>query len=433
MYEEKDEEGISFLDLLKVAFGRKILLLIITLSITLVGVLFVKFYYNKNKQQYFINYEYVIPGIEEGKYIDDSKFSYQMLVSPSSLNKVKESDPEFSSINVGKLVDNDVIQIFCDITRNNATNEVTDMNFKLVANVKYFKSYKQANKFIHAVADQPYNKTLLLLDTIKYDSLLDTYKNSNVYDTKADCLVKQYELLQVQYKSLIGKYGDVSLNDGKKISSYLDELTIHFTENNVESLVTELQKNGYVKDFANYKNELLDQYQKYNSDYELNQSKIDSLMTIINNYSASISAPDLTAYNEIIAELAVKNVEIRKTIEAIKYKLGEDPEDPTNHEYDHPADYEAKMNAYNAKIEKYDDALTKYTNDFKEVIKEVVTDGSYVSYKNNSIYIQGGIRMLIAIPALLIFGCFVGCIVNICLDHKKLGKKEITKENVESN
>ena len=423
MYEEKDEEGISLSDLLKVAFGRKILLLIITLSITLVGVLFVKFYYNKNKQQYYVNYEYVMPGIEEGKYIDDSKFNYQMLISTNSLNKIKDSDEDFKNIDIEKIIDKDGIQITCDITKNETTNEVTDMKFKIVANVKYFKNKSQANKFIHAIADQPYNRTLLLLDTIKYDSLLDTYKNSNVYDTKADCLVKQYELLQAQYENLIEKYGDVSLSDGKKLSSHFDELTIYFTENNVEALVTEIQKNGYVKDFTSYEGELLNQKQKYESDYELNDNKINSLMNIINNYSSTISTPDLAAYNEIISKLAIENVEIERKLQTINKQLENGSSDP---------DYEAKKKAFDVKIEKYDEVLTSFTNDFKAVVKEVVTEGSYVSYNNNTVKVQGGIRLLIAGPALLILGCFAGCIVNVCLDHKKLSNKEETKENTEN-
>ena len=253
MYEEKDEEGISLLDLFKVAFGRKILLLIITLSITLVGILFVKFYYNKNKQQYYVNYEYVLPGIEEGKYIDDSKFNYQMIISSSSLKAVKDSNPDFSSINIEKMIDNDGIQLTCEITRNDTTNEITDMKFKLVANSKYFKNKSQANAFIHAVADQPQNKTLALLDTTKYDALLDLYKTSNVYDTKADCLEKQYELLQQQYEDLIKKYSDVATSDGKKLSDWYSELVVYFTENNVGGLLPEVQK--YVADIYTSENQ----------------------------------------------------------------------------------------------------------------------------------------------------------------------------------
>lgn len=424
MYDEKDEEGMSLLDLFKLAFSRKILLLIITLSITLFGILFVEFGYNKNKKQYYVNYEYVMPGIEEGKYIDGSKFNYQMIISPSSLNTIKESNEEFKSIDVEKLLDKDGIQITCDITRNETTNEITDMKFNLVANVKFFKSKSQANKFIHAVANQPYDKTITLLDTIKYDSLLDTYKNSNVYDTKADCLVKQYELLQEQYEELIEKYGDVSTSDGKKLSAWYKELTLYFTENNVGSLVTELQEKGYVKDFSSYQAELLSQKQKFESDKQFNQDKIDSFINIINSLNPNITTPDMAAYNEIITELAVENVEIDRKLATIESQL-------TNGGSTDP-DYQAAMRAYDAKMEKYDEALIKYTNDYKEVQKDVVTNGSYVSYKNNTVKTQSYIKLYIAGPALLIFGCFVGCIVNICLEHGKVNKKEENKEETEN-
>lgn len=426
MYEEKNEEGISLSDLFKVAFGRKILLLIITLSVTIFGALFVGLYYNKNRQQYYINYEYVLPGIEEGKYIDGSKFNYQMIISPSSLKAVKESNESFKNIDIDKLVDNDGIQLSCEITKSETTNgtevkQLVDMKFKITTSAKYFKNSSQANAFVHAVIDQPYNKTLSLLDTIKYDVLLDNYKVSNVYDTKADCLVKQYELLQTQYEELIEKYGDVSTSDGKKLSDWYKELTIYFTENNVGSLVTELQEKGYVKNFSSYQAELLSQKQKFESDKKFNQDKIDSFINIINSLNPNITTPDMAAYNEIITELAVENVEIDRKLATIESQLANGGStDP---------DYIAAMKAYDAKMEKYDEALIKYTNDYKEVQKDVVTNGSYVSYKNNSVYTQGGIKLLIAIPALLILGCFVGCVVNVCLDHKKLTKKEVVTEN----
>ena len=133
----------------------------------------------------------------------------------------------------------------------------------------------------------------------------------------------------------------------------------------------------------------------------------------------------MAAYNEIITELAVENVEIDRKLATIESQL-------TNGGSTDP-DYQAAMKAYDAKMEKFDEALTKYTNDYKEVQKDVVTNGSYVSYKNNSVYTQGGIRMLIAIPALLILGCFVGCVVNVCLDHKKLTKKEEKEVSTENN
>lgn len=428
MYEEKDEEGISLLDLLKVAFGRKILLLIITLSVTLVGALFLKFYYNKNKTQYYVNYSYVLPGIEEGKYIDDSKFNYQMLISPANLKAVKSTNEEFSSIDIDKMVDKDGISVACDITRNQATNEIEKMTFNITAKTSYFKNAKQANKFIHAVADQPYTKTLTLLDTMKYDSFLESYKTSNVYDTKVTCLLKQYELLETQYKTLFEKYGDVALSDGKKLSHYLDMLTIYFTENRLDTLTAEIRVNGYVKDYVAYEKELENTKTKLIVDRKLNENKISALQQAIEKIStdaANIQAADIAAYNELIAKLIVENVEINEEIDTIDEKLA--------NKSNTDAEYITNKATFDAKIEKYNEALTNYTADFSGVLKEVVTNGSYVSYNNNTIYSQGGIRLLIGVPALLILGCFIGCIVNVCLDHKKLGKQEEKEEIKENN
>ena len=160
----------------------------------------------------------------------------------------------------------------------------------------------------------------------------------------------------------------------------------------------------------------------------VNENKISALQQAIEKIStdaANIQAADIAAYNELIAKLIVENVEINEEIDTIDEKLA--------NKSNTDAEYITNKATFDAKIEKYNEALTNYTADFSGVLKEVVTNGSYVSYNNNTIYSQGGIRLLIGVPALLILGCFIGCIVNVCLDHKKLGKQEEKEEIKENN
>ena len=407
MNNEYENEGISFLDLCKVAFGRKILLLIITLSITLIGCLFVKFSYNKNKTKVSAEYNYSITGLDNGEYFDGSAFNYRNLVSLNNLNIVKDSDPSFSNINTEKLHENDAIMISKTVTGEEDSKDVT---YKITVYLKYFSSSSQAMKFMNKLADLPYNRTISLLDTVKYDSYLIGAKTSTDYESQIAFLEMQEELLQTNYEEIIEKYSDRTLSDGKKVSDYYNSLLMYVQSKKINNLLALIEEKGYVKNYSKVETELINEKKALESEKNLNNSKIAALADIINELMINANAQGITNFNtsfydETISELTIRNVEIDNELAIIDNKIAH-KDQPTT-------EFDALINGYQAELE-------SYTNDFVKAQKEVINNEAAVNVLNNKPIVQGRIKPIIGIAIFLVGGLIVGACVNLIIDRKKL-------------
>ena len=97
-----EDEGVSLGQIFKVIFNRKILLLIVSLSVAVV--FFVSFYliYNPSVRNYEVGFIYEAPSLSQGKYIDGSVFSYSDVVSLNNLEKVKASNEKYKDIDIEK-------------------------------------------------------------------------------------------------------------------------------------------------------------------------------------------------------------------------------------------------------------------------------------------------------------------------------------------
>ena len=65
-----EDTGISIVDLFKVMYGRKLVILITTLVVMVISVLAVALGYNMLNSTYVSNFNYNNTEINEGKYID---------------------------------------------------------------------------------------------------------------------------------------------------------------------------------------------------------------------------------------------------------------------------------------------------------------------------------------------------------------------------
>lgn len=420
MNNEYENEGISFIDLCKVAFGRKILLLIITVSITIIGFFATKVIYNKNKTRVIAEYNYSIVGLDNGEYFDGSKFNYRNLISLSTLELVKESDSNFSNIDVESMYKNDAIVIDRTISGNDNAKETT---YKITVYKRYFSSDSQAMNFMNKIAELPYTKTLSLLDTVKYDSYLSGARSSIDYENQIAFLEMQEELLKTNYEQIIEKYGDRTLEDGKKVSDYFNSLTMYIQNKKISNLNALIEENGYVKDYSKVESELLNEQKSLLSEKELNQDKIDALIGTINNLmqkakDQNVNSVDVTPYNNIISELTIRNVEIEKLLDVIQRKI--DNKDQSTAAFDH------LINGYQADLE-------NYTTDFIKVQKDVVTNEASVNALNKTPMIQGRIKPVVAIGIFMIAGLFIGGCVNIIIDRKKLIKNDSNLEEENGN
>lgn len=440
-YDNIDENngGITLGQLFSVVFGRKILLAVITVVILIVGTLGYKFMISDPSEQYQARFEYNIQGFENSTYIDGSQFNYRELISYDNLLAIKESNPDFSSINVEKLCDNNAIKIdlVTEYTTigSNTTNEISAQYYKITVYKSYFSSKKQARNFIEEICLQPLNITKKLTTETDYTTNLINFDSSVAYENKITYLQNQLDFLNKKYEALIDFYGDVQY-EGKKLSNILSEVNIYFENNSLDNLYQEAIQNGYVNGDAQ-KSQLETEKATLLDEKKLNTNTIaaltaerQSLIDSVSNMSSGLQNLDLSVYNQKIAELTIRNSEIDYQIEVINRKLGIINQDGV--EVPNTTTNKSTLEQFVTKLNESKLKMEEFTNIYTEAERQVITEYSKVYYHANSIIIQSeGTSIALVAACFLVVGVVVGCVVNLCLDYKKLTpKKESCKEEI---
>lgn len=423
MEEFEQEDGISLIDILKVMFGRKILLLIITAIVGIVGTIGILFIYNNLKQNYSTSFSYSDVNLIEGKYVDGAMFNYDSIVTKENLLSVKDSDSEFKSINVDKMIEDNGVSIVYN------SDENASYKYTITTKKKFYSGANQAKKYIDALVSSVTKTNSEKVEYLSYDTNLSLYDKSSTLDLKVLYLKKQYEFLTNQYKDLTTKYGNYVVSSEKKsITVYEQEFksAFYLTEYSTDLLYSNLINNVYSLNYSQNEKYFESQYNNYVSLYEANKKKIEELKQTITIVGSAKDTIDLSEYNKALVEAINENTSYEDMIKYYGNLLGKiEPADPDYKEKATDAEsqeYLKKLNA--AKAE-----LGKYTNILKNVNIEVLTDNNNIYYqRTNIIYVSGGINTSVAVLLSVALGFVVGCVVNLVLDHKNLGKKEEVKE-----
>ena len=448
--EDEREEGISLIQLIKVMFGRKLILLISTLAIGLIGTLAIVLGINKGKEVYTASFTYSDPVIQQGKYIDGSSFYYQSLITEDNLKTIKESDKKFSSINVKDLLEKDAISISLTSSySDDDSKKIVSQKYTIKTKKSYYSSKSQAKNFVSAIAESVTNTNSTKARNLKYDSNLSSYESALTFLLKAEYLSSQLEYLDTNYDDLIESYGDYVISStSKNISSYKAELDAYYKNYPLEVLSSEIMNNVYVLNKEN--DELYEQYYiNYNKLYELNEKKIDSLQqkvdTLIVTASGNLQTVELADYNAKIAALTIENQDYKEQINYLGNVLGLTPQtiekdgiEVANPDYK-PVATDAQNKAFLEKIDTYFNKMKECTETYSAIILEVASDNNNIYYTSGGVIKQsGGISPILAVVISLVLGCGAGCFINLVLDYKKLNpdyvepsKEEDKKEGTE--
>lgn len=406
-----NDEGISILELIKLIFKRKLVLGITTGMIFLVCFLGIMLIYNKIAPKYESKFEYSYPTFSENKYLDGSIFNYRDLITVESLNNIKKSNDNFSSVDVEKMYDNDDISIsYVDNTKERSTSK--EIVFTISIAKKYFVNDKQAKEFITSLSKIPVDRNLAISEIIAYDNYLTLYDSSEIYEIKVDMLQKQYELLIDKYDELISLFHDVVLSDGKLISFHKNELEVYFNNNSIDSLYNEIALNGYVIENESYLNELRIKKNTLTAQKNVNQLKLkefeDRISKIIDSTSSN-SVVLIESYTQEIVKLVNEGYVIDSEISAIDDKLNSN----------------ADSTAFDAKLLLYRNKLESFAKQLSNVEKELVNSNSNVYYQYKSVIkTQGAINIIVAGAGSLFIGFMVAAVVNICIGYSSLNKKK---------
>lgn len=412
--EEKDVE-LSIVELLKIIWKRKIIVIIATIVIALLGFVVVKYTYNKTNEFYTSVINYSFPGIETGKYPDGTVFDYHDIVSKETLLEIKNSNPDFNDIDFDKMILNNNIEIIKAIDED---DKIIENTFILNFSKSYFKNNNIAREFAEAVLSYPILKANMAIDNIKYDKFLIHYDNPNTtYGEKINMVVEQYNFLNEGYQNIINERGDYLLSDGFNISDKINELDFIITGSSIYSLYNILEQEGFVNNPTREKSLLEVQKNQYQISINNNTAIIDDLMDIISSVQSggiSGSTTIFEEYNKIIAQKIVENVELNYKISVIDIQLDKIDNMLTDPQYiEKKSSFDTKLDtAYNSLL----DASENYKSAYKEVYE---ANNNYHFELSGIIAKNGGINPLITLILFSVVGFIGSSIVIIIIDKNK--------------
>ncbi len=425
--QEYEDEGISLGQIFKVIFRRWKLLLFITGIIFVFGLLGSQLVYNKLKTDYTTSVVYNVIGVNDGVYADNSQFNYRDLVKLSNLEKVKNSNNKYSSIDVKTLVEKEKISIKKEIVQDeNKTSSQTV--FTITASGRYFQNAEQARDFFAAVLSIPVDRTVQIIEDTNNSINLDAYSKANDYNEQVNYLKAQLAYLTSKYDSLISQFGDiyptVNQTNTKKLSEFRLDLNSYFELHKFSELDNELTARKYVKNFNDNKSKLEIRQASLEKQIEDNEKIIDSLydqmkrlynpgpdeeFDIRKVQSSEVYAP----YTTQISNLTVANAQMRNELSDIEKQLSEQGGDATD------------VAAFEAKLTTYYNQLVHETDTYTAVSKSVINENTSVDYTSKAIDSKGGLSLLISVLLFLVGGFVVAAIVNLIIDRKYLKEDTI--------
>ena len=435
-----EDEGITLSDLLQVLFGRKILLLIVTLSLFIISTLGILFY-NSRKQTYSSIFEYNLSGFQNNEYLDGTRFDVRDLITLEKLNEYKESSSILSNLDMEKIYYKNAIMSFKyeelyvkneqKINKDDVDYLLDKEGFRIVLKKRFFTE-EQAQALVELIAKEPVKLTKEKIEKVNYTRDLLLYNQSKIYDLSINYLENQYYTLINNYSKLINEFGDLVISDSEKISDRSRMLQEYFQNYSFSSLRNELNQFGYVKDFENYESTLLSTKEsltlekKYNS--LLKDELIEQRKQLI-QLAGSMYSVELTAYNEKIISLSARILEIDKELELLEKKLKHESRvsstDPSRDET-----YVLSLESFEQRLDQIYQKLTTETEQYTALAKEVVNNNSFLYFDNNSVVVvENPISRVKYIVIAFFCSLLIGLIVNLCVDFKKL-TREYRRQNL---
>lgn len=425
-YDYEDEDGLSLLDILKVSFGTNIVsrirFVVIAIAIIVASYLVIGVFYNGSKTDYTASFQYQIPSLiqKENKegivttvtYLDGTPFNVNSLVSLENLRNVKNSDSEFSNIDIEKMFDN------TDITA--TFNSTIDYQYSVSIKKKYFKNEAQAKAFVSALVYLPLATSKELVEATDNSLYLEQATSEGMTLTnEIKNLINQANHISNTYNSLVStasQYGKTKvLIDNKLVD--INELKV-VAQSKIDTLglelyISEVEANHYVRNYSDpkVKEDILETYNNLVAEQlELEQK--------INNYNSMIQAGTMlnANYNNYIYCMD-KKVEVDYTVEVYKGYI----------------DYGTESPEFEVKLANVVSILKTITEELTEVQKEIYQeDLNTIFYQYNSVVFETGkLNSVIIICASLVLGFILSAIVNLVLGYSSYKNNKFQNKNNE--
>jgi hypothetical protein len=420
----EEENGVSIGEIFKVIFKRVWWVVGITAAFIIIFVLAVQFVYNPSKRTYNISYNFTYPNSTSGQYPDGTTFRLSDMTTVSTLQEiVKENGDKYSDIDISEMVTND------DITITVATDDDTgETYYSFEVKASYFKNSTQAKNFIRDVIEHPVKKINSMIAQLKYDSNLSDFAEAKTYSDKLSYLKKQRDYLLNLYDDLINLYTQYYVVDENEntLNDYRIALSKIFDEEDQTAAQNTVTQKYLVIDTERYKTNSVSEKALLERQYDYNDERLvalraerKALLDAVNvENSSSSTSVYTTPYDEEIASLVIQQRSIKESIDKIDKAL----------EAIDSAEYAQQISTFNAELDAYYTQLVEQASVIKSVRIAVFEEKTQVTYKTNTISLEGGLNIILAAVIGLVVGFIVAGVVICSLDMPKYLKERKEQE-----
>ena len=443
---ENEENVITMGDIFRAIKKRAWIVAAVSVACCLVFFCAVQFWYNNVNRDYKATCYISFPGVYSEKtqsvYPDGTVFRAEDIISYEALNDIKEQGGDlFASVDIEKMIQEDRISVSVEYSAAAATAQTAaqsqsasaasptqaDVKITINASSSCFQNADQAREFIQMIAEYPVLYAQALVETSAYDMYLQNYRGEDAsYGLKVNSLVSQQKYLLDMYDALIqtkGTYYIVSFTseNGTSYSGTLDSFRSRcaaaFGEDEQQSLLEEMEVNGYMYDADSFQEEA-------EKRMKVLQTKIADLDFQISLYNTMISKLESEGGSEsLISQLnkvCVQLVQERSLYATEQEKIQQNLENPPSEE--EIAAFESKLNSYFAILE-------AQTQIYKNVRTQYFEQESYFRMQNNKLAVTGGISPVIAVIGGLIAGFILSSAVVCVVEFSKMKKHARQAEN----
>ena len=430
----------------------------LTLFGAVVGFLGFKFLLNPYTKKLSADYTYNLAGqyVDDDtiRFIDGTLFNPYDLTSRENLQKIKDSDAKFASINLDKIIDKGGIKITKNVLYYNETDTSNiAINYSIEAKATFFQNDQLGKDFVYEIIN--YGKQLSTVAIDNFSSELEFVSGFDdlTFDRQIQQLSNQYNKTVSLYNSLMNSFGSAAAgnSDGTKLFEISNTFQSKYYVSGVTSFIDDLKGDKDAHKYVNYtvgkENEKIEEIHTLCGSYietiknnkkliTIYEDRLDKLLasTSIIGSDTNVSS-QITEYNSTITSLKIYNSDLDKELNNCGYSLngaGEYVFDPLN---ENTTIY--KLNEKNENWVKNNAKFKERINSYKALLiddNDSITSTCkycYANYQNkinilNSGYVllKGDVSNIIGAGVGLIVGFIITSLITATIYVYRPSKKE---------
>lgn len=236
MEEEQKESGVSLYEIFSLIWKRIIWILAISVAAALVAWLVAALAVSPSKQSYRLSFvieypdQFSVDSNENVKmqYPDGTLFHFETAVYAENLEKAKQSDEAFKSIDTNQMSASGGISVF-------VPDPSTVGKYGISVSSKYFKNSEQATKFLKALCNEMKKTIVQKAQGINYSAGFSGYENVATSEQKIEILKAQHDSVLAYYENYLKLFAKFSY-EGKTLKECYMNASVFFNRSELKDV-----------------------------------------------------------------------------------------------------------------------------------------------------------------------------------------------------